>query len=90
MAQLVVRNLDDEVKERLKQRAEKNGRSLEAEVRYILSASVALTTQGFWRSIADRARGSGFTDEDIQRMADLRNEPVLDRDEVRTDLVAAE
>lgn len=76
MAQLVVRNLDDEVKERLKERANKNGRSLEAEVRYILSASVALTPQGFWRSIADRARGAGFTDEDIQRMDDLRREAI--------------
>lgn len=36
MAQLVVRNLDDDIKRRLKQRALKNGRSLEGEVREIL------------------------------------------------------
>jgi len=40
MAQLVVRNLEESVKRRLKQRAAKNGRSLEGEVRDILSASV--------------------------------------------------
>ena len=40
MAQLVVRNLDEAVKRRLKQRAAKNGRSLEGEVREILSLSV--------------------------------------------------
>lgn len=37
MAQLVVRNLPDDVKERLKRRAKRHGRSLEAEVRDVLS-----------------------------------------------------
>ena len=36
MAQLVVRDLEESVKRRLKQRATKNGRSLEGEVREIL------------------------------------------------------
>ncbi len=36
MAQLVVRNIEDAVKERLKHRAARHGRSLEAEVREIL------------------------------------------------------
>lgn len=36
MSSLVVRRLDDAVKERLRERAEKHGRSLEAEVREIL------------------------------------------------------
>ena len=40
LAQLVVRNLDERVKRELKQRAVKNGRSLEGEVREILSQSV--------------------------------------------------
>jgi len=39
MAQLIVRRLDDDVKERLKARAEKHGRSLEAEVRAILESA---------------------------------------------------
>ena len=37
MAQVLVRNLDDEVVERIKRRAERNGRSLEAELRDILA-----------------------------------------------------
>lgn len=37
MAQLLVRNLPEEVKERLARRARLNGRSLEAEVRTILA-----------------------------------------------------
>jgi antitoxin FitA len=36
MAQFTVRNIEDDVKERLKQRAVRNGTSLEAEVRAIL------------------------------------------------------
>jgi antitoxin FitA len=42
MAQLIVRNLDDDVKERLQQRARRHGRSTEEEVRSILrSAALA-------------------------------------------------
>jgi antitoxin FitA len=40
MAQILVRNIDNEVKERLRQRAVQNGRSLEAEVRALLRDSV--------------------------------------------------
>ncbi len=39
MAQIIVRNLDDTVVERLKARARENDRSLEAEVRNILEQS---------------------------------------------------
>ena len=40
MAQLVVRNLDDDVKAKLQQRAKKHGRSTEEEVREILRNAV--------------------------------------------------
>lgn len=40
MAVVTVRNLDDEVQRRLKQRAAGNNRSMEAEARAILSAAV--------------------------------------------------
>jgi plasmid stability protein len=40
MAVVTVRNLDDEVQRRLKQRAARNNRSMEAEARAILSAAV--------------------------------------------------
>lgn len=36
MAQFIVRNLEDDVKARLKRRAERHGRSMEDEVRHIL------------------------------------------------------
>lgn len=39
MSQITVRNIDDAVVDRLKVRAKANGRSLEAEVRYILEQS---------------------------------------------------
>lgn len=41
MAQLVVRNLDDSVKVGLRRRAERHGRTMEAEVRAILQAAVS-------------------------------------------------
>jgi plasmid stability protein len=40
MAQLVVRNIEDKVKQRLKRRAARNGRSMEEEVREILRAAL--------------------------------------------------
>ena len=40
MAQLVVRNLDDEVKAKLRRRAEAHGHSMEEEVRAILRDAV--------------------------------------------------
>jgi antitoxin FitA len=41
MAQVVVRNIDDDVKARLKQRAAQHGWSMEEEVRQILRKAVA-------------------------------------------------
>lgn len=40
MANITVRNLDDEVQRRLKQRAAEHGRSMEAEARSILTAAL--------------------------------------------------
>lgn len=41
MAQIVVRNLDEGVKQRLQRRAARHGRSMEAEAREILGAATA-------------------------------------------------
>ncbi len=49
MAQLTVRNLDDQVYARLKERAKANKRSLEAEAREILEASAKLDRAEFAR-----------------------------------------
>lgn len=52
MAQLIVRNLDEAVVHRLKARAERNNRSLEAEVRQILEqASEQLSWDEAWERI---------------------------------------
>jgi plasmid stability protein len=40
MAQLIVRNLDDDLKERLRKRARRHGRSTEEEVREILRTAI--------------------------------------------------
>jgi len=40
MAAISVRDLDDDVRERLRVRAARNGRSMEAEIREILTAAV--------------------------------------------------
>lgn len=41
MAQVLVRNLDDDVKERLQQRARRHGHSMEEEIRSILRQTMA-------------------------------------------------
>ena len=40
MAQLIVRNLEDDIKDRLRDRAHQSGKSMEEEVRDILRAAV--------------------------------------------------
>ncbi len=55
MAQVVIRRLDDEVKERLRARATRNGQSMEAEIRDILRTAVmdeANDTPGLGTQIA--------------------------------------
>lgn len=43
MATLTIRNLDDSVRDALRQRAQSNGRSTEAEVRLVLERAVSET-----------------------------------------------
>ena len=60
MAQIIVRNLDDFVVERLKARARDNGRSLEAEVRQILEQSAKVDlAQARQMALEIRARLKG-------------------------------
>ena len=66
MAQLVVRKLDDDVKERLRQRAARNGRSMEEEVRAILLAAVR-------EDFGDR-EGHGIDNEGLARRGGLGSE----------------
>jgi len=63
MAQIVVRNLDDDIKQRLKKRAAKHGISMEAEVRLILANSLKeekRSTLGLGSAIAERFRKTGL------------------------------
>ncbi len=63
MAQLVVRSLEEEVKVRLKARAERNGRSLEEEVRHILRDAAKAprrSARGLGSRIAARFEATGL------------------------------
>ena len=75
-AQLVVRNLEQEVKTRLQQRAKKHGRSMEEEVRDILRKAVKNPNTskekeegGFGTRFASYFKGIGLRpDEEIKEM----------------------
>lgn len=75
MAQFIVRGLEEEVKKRLKRRAERHGRSMEEEIRHILrdAAKAEYRVPGKLGSrIAARFRKIGL-DEDLP---ELRGQPV--------------
>lgn len=65
MAQILVRNIDEGVVERLKARARTNDRSLEAEVRHILEQSAKIDMAQARKEvleIRERLRGKKFPD----------------------------
>lgn len=64
MAQVIVRHLEDDVKARLKKRAQRHGRSVEEEVRQILRNAVRAETRAvsnLGSRIAARFRKAGLT-----------------------------
>ncbi len=66
MAQFVVRDLEENVKARLKRRAARHGRSMEEEVRHILRDAVKEQNQGVIKlgsRIAARFAKAGLTAE---------------------------
>jgi antitoxin FitA len=66
MAQLVVRNVEETVKSRLKRRANRHGRSMEEEVRDILRDAVKqeeLSAGGLGSGISARFRKAGLQAE---------------------------
>jgi hypothetical protein len=88
VAQLLVRRLDDGVKARLKARARKHGRSLEAEARAILEKAANAEPsrgprdrkeKGFGTRVHERFKLTGFTDEEYaqfeQHIVEMRAEP---------------
>jgi plasmid stability protein len=74
MAQVLVRNLDDDIKAALQRRAGRHGRSTEEEIREILRDAVR-TDHGpavnLGSAIAERFRGCGLTDD----IDELRGQP---------------
>jgi plasmid stability protein len=63
MAQILVRDIEDDVKERLRKRAARHGRSMEAEVRDILRDAVKgdeAPKQGLGTEIAALFKGIGL------------------------------
>lgn len=74
MAQLLVRDLDDDVKDKLQERARRHGRSMAGEVREILRVAVLSEDSrraGLGSRLAARFSGIGI-DEDIP---ELRGHP---------------
>jgi antitoxin FitA len=75
MAQLLIRKMDDDAKERLKARAKKHGRSLEAEARAILEKAADGETKptrsrrkekGFGTLMHERFKKTGLTEEEAR------------------------
>jgi antitoxin FitA len=73
MATLTIRDLDDDVKARLRIRAAENGRSMEAEARELLATALIgrRPARGLGSHIRDRFADIGGADLDIAPRDDL-------------------
>jgi plasmid stability protein len=79
VAQFVVRQLEEDVAEKLRRRARRNARSMEDEVRHILRAAVRQPTEGphkLGSRISGRFRSTGLTEE----LPELRGTPARPAD----------
>lgn len=77
MAQILVRQLDDDTKAKLQQLARRHGRSTEEEVREILRNAVRHADEprtGLGSRIAERFAGAGLT-EDIAELRGQHAQP---------------
>ena len=76
MAQILIRKVDERVKSRLQRRAKRNGRSMEAEAREMLtnaSLSEETPTVGFGSATVALFSGSGiYLDEPIKEIRGMR------------------
>ncbi|MFZ4071829.1 MAG: FitA-like ribbon-helix-helix domain-containing protein [Caulobacterales bacterium] len=82
MASLTIRNLDDDIKERLRVRAAHNGRSMEEEARAILRATVAgATAVDLWSRSRALFAGAKGVDLELSLRASDRAAPSFDSDE---------
>lgn len=67
MAELSIRGLDEQVKARLRVRAARNGRSMEAKVRTILGQAVAepIRSESLFTALLDRFAAIGGVELDL-------------------------
>jgi plasmid stability protein len=75
MAQLIVRDIENEVKTKLQRRAKRHGRSMEEEVREILRDATKAegSRKGLGTRIASHFRNIGLRDgEEIRELRDIR------------------
>jgi plasmid stability protein len=81
MASITIRNLDDDVKRRLRVRAAEHGRSMEEEAREILRDVVDETKPARNLAAAIRARGAplGGVDLDLPKREDMKEPPAFDQ-----------
>src|SRR5680860_678319 len=79
VAALSIRNLDNDVKERLRVRAARHGRSMESEVRAILLEAVSDPdeSEGFLLAIRDRFSEIGGVDLDLPARATRGVDPEI-------------
>jgi antitoxin FitA len=77
MASITIRNLDDEVKRRLRVRAAEHGRSMEEEAREILRQVVALPSapKNLGQAIHDRFAAIGGVDLELPPRGPMRAAP---------------
>ena len=78
MAQLIVRNIEEDVKARLQARARRHHRSLEAEIRDILRNAAKAEERpagGLGSEIAARFRGLGLKEGDIRELRGYTLQP---------------
>jgi plasmid stability protein len=78
MAQILIRNLEDQLKVRLQRRAKRHGQSMEAEARDILRNALLVeevTAGGLGTEIANMFRGIGLREgEEIAEIHDFKME----------------
>jgi plasmid stability protein len=82
MATMTIRNVDDELKSRLRVRAAMHGRSMEDEAREILRASLSTEPQrqeSSWvDSVRARVEAAGGVDLDLPHREPMRDPPNFD------------
>ena len=83
MAQLIVRNIEDDTKRRLQHRAARHGQSMEAEMRDILRDAVKqepVTSGGLGSEIAAMFQGLGLEEGEIKEIRGNLIKPVVFED----------